>query len=240
MGNSYISNVTISRKNQEFSRGDSWFNVQWLEIVDHHPVPRSVNLRFEPGRQVCTSYPDDVGQQPNQQPHQSNHNQHVAPRQGSGPPPMAVASTQMELDPPKPVDDWSGLVGDLFDKAAGIVDEKSQTSKENSPPKSPEPSTALWSQNAWKAIMDIIWGHQVEGKSDRLYTYGIPYVLYEGPTEFRHATFGVVVERCKNIVDVFWSSAETQPANCQHFIHHAPRKKISLKTLARVLGVTLH
>jgi hypothetical protein len=51
----------------------------------------------------------------------------------------------------------------------------------------------------------------------------------------RHATIGVVVERCKSIVDVFWSSGETQPV--EHFIHHVPKKKISLKTLAQVLGI---
>ena len=54
---------------------------------------------------------------------------------------------------------------------------------------------------------------------------------------FCHATIGVVVERCKSIVDVFWSEEKPQPADCQQFIEHAPmRKKVSLKTLAKVLS----
>src|SRR5438876_9044950 len=51
VGNPYISDVTISRMNQEFSRGDSWFNVQWYENGPHSVTSRSINLRFEPGRQ---------------------------------------------------------------------------------------------------------------------------------------------------------------------------------------------
>jgi hypothetical protein len=56
--------------------------------------------------------------------------------------------------------------------------------------------------------------------------------------DFSHATIGVVVERCKSIVDVFLSFEETTtPVDCQQFIDHAPmRKKVSLKTLARVLS----
>lgn len=53
----------------------------------------------------------------------------------------------------------------------------------------------------------------------------------------RNATIGVVVERCRSIVDVFWSSKEAKPADCQQFIEHAEvKKKISLKTLAKVLS----
>ena len=55
VGNSYISDVTISRINQEFSRGHSWFHVQWRESGPHGPMRRSINLRFEPGRQLCTA-----------------------------------------------------------------------------------------------------------------------------------------------------------------------------------------
>jgi len=56
-------------------------------------------------------------------------------------------------------------------------------------------------------------------------------------TDKRNATIGVVVERCRSIVDVFWSSKETEPANCQQFIEHAEvKKKVSLKTLAKVLS----
>lgn len=57
-------------------------------------------------------------------------------------------------------------------------------------------------------------------------------------TDKRDATIGVVVERCRSIVDVFWSSKETKPANCQQFIEHAEvKKKVSLKTLAKVLSI---
>jgi len=63
-------------------------------------------------------------------------------------------------------------------------------------------------------------------KSEYVYTFGTP-----------DATIGVVVERCRSIVDVFWSSKETKPANCQQFIEHAEvKKKVSLKTLAKVLS----
>jgi hypothetical protein len=147
----------------------------------------------------------------------------------------------MDLDPPKHMMNWSGLVGDLFVKAAGIVDdqvrEKSQPSEDWDPFKSAEQtSTALWSQKAWKAVMTIIWG-QLSKSGDVVYTYGIPYLISLGVTEIRHGTFGVVVERCKSIVDVFCSTNEAAPvADCQQFINHPVRKKISLKTLAKVLS----
>ena len=55
--------------------------------------------------------------------------------------------------------------------------------------------------------------------------------------KFRHATIGVVVERCKSIVNVFWSEkGETHPVNCQKFIDHTAKKKVTLKTLAKVLS----
>ena len=58
-------------------------------------------------------------------------------------------------------------------------------------------------------------------------------------TDDRNATIGVVVERCRSIVDVFWSSKETKPADCQQFIEHAEmKKKVSLKTLAKVLSTS--
>ena len=47
---------------------------------------------------------------------------------------------------------------------------------------------------------------------------------------------GVIVERCKSIVKVFWSLGETGPADCQQFIDHAPKTKVSLKTIAKVLS----
>lgn len=175
IGNSNISDFVISRKNQEFSRGDSWFNVQWYKSVDgrHPPVPRSVNLRFEPGRQLCTSYPDDSPQPPPRQ-HQSQHHMQNDRRQEDRLPITASAQTDMELDPPKHVENWSGLVGDLFDKAADIVHEQSQFIEKRST--SPEqPSTALWSQKAWHTILTLIKGRTIEGKS--VYTYGLPYVL---------------------------------------------------------------
>ena len=128
VGNSYISDVTITRKNQEFSRGDSWFNVQWLESGSHGPIPRSVNLRFEPGRQVCTSYSADDQQYHQHPPPQHQHPLQITPPQGSRPStePMAESPTQME--PPKQMMNWSpGLVGDLFDKAAVIVDDQGRS-----------------------------------------------------------------------------------------------------------------
>jgi hypothetical protein len=49
----------------------------------------------------------------------------------------------------------------------------------------------------------------------------------------------VVVERCKNIVDVFWTPQEAEPVDSPQFINHPLRKKISLKTLAKVLSTGL-
>lgn len=56
--------------------------------------------------------------------------------------------------------------------------------------------------------------------------------------KFRHATIGVVVERCKSIVNVFLSEkGETRNVDSQQFIDHAPKKKkVTLKTLAKVLS----
>jgi hypothetical protein len=78
--------------------------------------------------------------------------------------------------------DWSGLVGDLFDKAAGIVDDqgrvKSESDSESSlTPRSLTPesySTALWPLKAWNTVKTIIYGHQLS-KSEFVYTIGIPY-----------------------------------------------------------------
>jgi hypothetical protein len=81
----------------------------------------------------------------------------------------------MDVDPPKVLTDWSGLVGDLFDKAAGIRDKAS--SEELSPSKSPAPpSTALWPSKFWNAITTTIWGHQLS-KSEYVYTFGTPYII---------------------------------------------------------------
>jgi hypothetical protein len=141
----------------------------------------------------------------------------------------------MDVDPPKGLTDWSGLVGDLFDKAAGIRDKA--TSEDGSPAKIPEkPSTALWPLKLWNSITTTIWGQQLS-KSEYVYTFGTPYIFGNIITDNRNATIGVVVERCKSIVDVFWSSRETEPADCQQFIEHAEvKKKVSLKTLAKVLS----
>ena len=56
-------------------------------------------------------------------------------------------------------------------------------------------------------------------------------------TYVRHATIGVVVERCKEIVNVVWSSEEAPQVDAQQFINHPRKKKISLKTLAKVLSI---
>jgi hypothetical protein len=46
----------------------------------------------------------------------------------------------------------------------------------------------------------------------------------------------VMVRRCKSIVDVFLQPEETHPVEMQQFIIHPVRKKVTLKTLAKVLG----
>jgi hypothetical protein len=174
VGNSYISDVTISRKNQEFSRGDSWFNVQWLESGPHRPLRRSINLRFEPGRQICTSHSGD-----DQQYHQHSLPQpqlqlHIAPRQDS----RSSTSTEVmvesptEMEPPKQMMNWSpSLVGDLFDKAAVIVDDqgRSQSCEDQTPNQT---STALWPKWAWSLVMTSIWG--VQDSKSAYYAIGIP------------------------------------------------------------------
>jgi hypothetical protein len=84
----------------------------------------------------------------------------------------------MDTDPPKQSPenaDWSMAVGELFDKAAGIVDDQGrQTSEEKVPVKVPEVSTALWPRRAWQSILSSIWGQQIS-KSDVMYTMKIPY-----------------------------------------------------------------
>jgi hypothetical protein len=174
VGNPYISDVVISRKNQEFSRGDSWFNVQWLESDSHGFIPRSINLRFEPGRQVCTSYSAD-----DQQYHQHLHPQHqfpqqITPRQDSQSSITSMVDSPAEIDPPKQTVNWSGLVGDLFDRAAGIVDDQGRaSSEEHLPSQSPElPSTALWPRRAWDLVLASIYGYQ--SSKSTVYAIGIP------------------------------------------------------------------
>jgi hypothetical protein len=166
VGNSYISGVLISRKNQEFSRGDSWFNVQWYESGSQGLIPRSINLRFEPGRQICTSYSaDDQQYEQRHPPPQHQFPQHIT----SHPDPLSpMAESSTELDPPKHMD-WSGLVGDLFDKAAGIVDDKGRLLQ------TPEQiSTALWPKWAWNLVLTSIWGYQTS--ESKVYAIGFPYL----------------------------------------------------------------
>jgi len=52
----------------------------------------------------------------------------------------------------------------------------------------------------------------------------------------RHATLNVLVERAQAIVGVFYSSEEPKHTDTQQFIHHQPRKKVSLKTIAILLS----
>jgi hypothetical protein len=194
VGNPYITGVNISRKNQEFSRGDSWFNVQWFvsEAPRQSMVARSISLRYEPGRQVCTSY----SAEDRIVPYPSPQSQQAVPSQTSCPvhsplkydSPTAAASP-MEIDPPKQMMDWSGLVGDLFDKAAGIVDdqkrEKSQSveeritiiKREETIPVVNEISSALWPLRAWQSITASIWGHQSSKPDNTVYTIEIPYII---------------------------------------------------------------
>lgn len=186
VGNPYITLVTISRKNQEFSRGDSWFSVQWYETDPHHRIfSRSINLRYEPGRQVCTSYSADDGvqsQSPNQPPPTPHHQYPITivPRQDTQSSIDTSSTSPMEIDPPKhsPENaDWSMAVGELFDKAAVIVDDQGrQTSEEQVSIKAPEMSTALWPRRAWMSILSSIWGESIS-KSDAVYTMKIPYLL---------------------------------------------------------------
>src|ERR1700738_1251969 len=186
VGNPYVSALQISRLHQEFSRGDSWFNVQWLETVEN-TLQRSIVLRFEPGRQICTSYTaEDVqqqqaqqaqqqaAQQQQQQHHHQHHHQHIAPRQEVRAPHLE----QMDIDQLKPMMTWPGYVGDLFDAAAGMVDDQQGRVKveEETPTKAipkEEPSTALWPKRAWVAITATIWGTPLS-KSEVAYTIGIP------------------------------------------------------------------
>lgn len=196
VGNPYISGVIISRKNQEFSRGDSWFNVQWLETDPRHhgSMGRSINLRFEPGRQICTSYSADEGV-PHQQhfpppqppppppapPPQHSYQSQPSSRQNTQPEIITRVESPMEIDPPKNTVNWSGLVGDLFVKAAGIVDDQGRLNPETSNESfstSPESlSTALWPRWAWNVIRTTIWGQ--ETIKSTTYTIGIPYPLLE-------------------------------------------------------------
>ena len=175
VGNPSISEVTISRKNQEFSKGDSWFTVQWYEVGSRGSIPRSINLRFEPGRQVCTSYSADDQQyhHPHPQP-QHQYPQQITSRQDSGPPLAPMVDSAIEIDPPKHMMNWSGLVGDLFDKAAGIVDDKGRQSSEDSylSDTPEELSTALWPKRAWNLILTSIWGYQTAKST--VYAIGIP------------------------------------------------------------------
>lgn len=192
VGNPYISGLQISRLHQEFSRGDSWFNVQWLEGVETQ-VQRSIVLRFEPGRQICTSYTaEDVQQQQAQQAqqaqqqqqhhhHHQHQHQHIAPRQEVRPP-----LESMDVDPPKQMMTWPGYVGDLFDVAAGIVDDQGREKGKSEPieerPRSKtheQPSTALWPKRAWQTITAAIWGTQLSN-SKFVYEFGVPY--YPGAT----------------------------------------------------------
>jgi hypothetical protein len=85
-------------------------------------------------------------------------------------------------DPPKMMD-WSGLVGELFDKAAGVIDDQGRVKSESETSGSPisarsitpeQTSTALWPLKAWNAVKTIIYGHQLS-KSEFVYTIGIPY-----------------------------------------------------------------
>ena len=175
VGNSYISDVTISRKNQEFSRGDSWFNVQWLESGPQGPIPRSINLRFEPGRQICTSHPTDDQQYHQHPPPQPQLQLHIAPRQDSGPPIEPMVESPTEMEPPKQMMNWSpGLVGDLFDKAAVIVDDqgRSQSCEDRLSQTPEQTSTALWPKWAWNSVITSIWG--VRDSKSAYYAIGIP------------------------------------------------------------------
>ena len=185
VGNPYITQVGISRKNQEFSRGDSWFSVQWYEAdpSHHHILTRSVNLRYEPGRQICTSYSADDGAQslsPHHPPPTPHHPypMNIAPRQDTQSSIETSSTSPMDMDPPKQSPenaDWSMAVGEMFDKAAVIVDDQGrQTSEEKVPVKVPEVSTALWPRRAWQSILSSIWGQQIS-KSDVMYTMKIPY-----------------------------------------------------------------
>jgi len=173
VGNSYISDVVISRKNQEFSRGDSWFNVHWYESDPHGLIPRSINLRFEPGRQICTSYSADDQPYHQHPPPQHQFPQQITSRQDSQSSMTSMVDSPTEIDPPKQMVNWSGLVGDLFDRAAGIVDDKGRASSEEQVSSQfPEPSTALWPRWDWNKVLTSIYGHRMSKST--VYAIGIP------------------------------------------------------------------
>jgi hypothetical protein len=150
VGNAFVRDLAISRSNQEFSRGDSWFNVRWYEVEGRGARQKEVNLRYEPGKQICTSYP-------------CAEEETVQTR----------SEERMEIE--ETSDNWSGIVGDLFDKAAIMVDSERSPSSERS---AEQVSTALWPLKAWKAIETIIWGEQLS-KSEFVYRIGIPYSARE-------------------------------------------------------------
>jgi hypothetical protein len=231
LNNPYISNVAISRNNQEFSRGDSWFSVTWLEFVEHRLASRSVNLRFEPGRGVCTSYEVESNEP---SPSIQQIQQPIPFKQELPTPGSEESESPMEVDRPKEVAEWTATVGDLFEQAAGI---KNTQSRDHSSPemsieeipvvKMEDPdSYALWPLNMWKAIKAIIYGEEVS-TSKKMYSFGVP-----------HGTLNVLVERAQAIVGVFCSD-EPKQVNTQQFIHHQPRKKVSLKTIAILLSIRI-
>lgn len=269
VSNKFISDVQISRKNQEFSRGDSWFNVQWWEMSRQGRHLKSISLRFEPGRQACTSYPADgeqgapaVQQQPQQQ-----HGKDVQREYGhsvtQGLPSPPTTEETMDIDPPKQAQvqvqqqsphqplNWSGLVGDLFDKAAGLVDDKkvqvkpelkmeeslkithpiglwSEFKHEKSSSVEASMSTALWPAKLWQTISQIIFGQDV-ANSKKLYTIDIP-----------HTTIGVIVEQFKTLGDLVMPSTHEPTPPPEQFIYHSTKKKkISLNTLAKVLSIPI-
>jgi len=197
-------------------------------------VQRSINLRFEPGRQICTSYIAEDIHSHAHLPHL--HHQHIAPRQDV----RAVSGTPMDLNPPKQNAEWSGLVGNLFDVAAEMVNNpkrESVKSEERESPKPPKMSTALWPRRAWQAVSKLIWGQEL-ADSKTMYTMDIPYFPQEIWVNFSHATLAVVVEVGKSIVGVFGANEEVEEPQNPQFIEHAKiiKHRVSLKTLAKVLG----
>lgn len=84
----------------------------------------------------------------------------------------------MDIDSPKHMN-WSGLVGDLFDKAAVMVHdqgrEKSETIDTISTMPEQQSSDALWPLKAWEMIKASISGYTTD--KGQVYQIGLPYLL---------------------------------------------------------------
>ena len=86
-----------------------------------------------------------------------------------------MVDSPTEMEPSKQMMNWSpSLVGDLFDKAAVIVDDqgRSQSCEDHLSQTPDQTSTALWPKWAWSLVMTSIWG--IQDSKSAYYAIGIP------------------------------------------------------------------